>query len=77
MVFAIAFTETLGGTSFTKIALYDAKKSEEGSFASWKYDSPEIKIMKFCNSGQFILCAAAENLIMVVDAYNGKEVILF
>jgi len=73
-LFAVAFTETLGGTSFPKIALYDLKKYEDGCFTSWKYDCSEIKMLKFSNSGLYILCATAENLILVVDAYNGLEV---
>jgi hypothetical protein len=51
LIFALAFIETLGGSSFTKIALYDTKKYEEGAFTSWKYDCAEIKVMRFSNSG--------------------------
>lgn len=40
LIYAISYTETVGGTEFTKIALYDINKHEEGAFSSWNYDCP-------------------------------------
>ena len=37
LVFAIAYTETLGGHSFNKVALYDLSKYEDGCFENWNY----------------------------------------
>ena len=69
LIFVIAYTESLGGHSFTKVALYDVNKYEDGCFENWKYDCPEIKIIKFSSSGNLILCATSENYILVFDAY--------
>lgn len=52
LIFAVAFTETLAGTNFSKIALYDLLNYSEGSFKSSKYQCGEIKQLKFSNNGQ-------------------------
>jgi WD40 repeat protein len=74
LVFAIAYSESLGGHNLTKIALYDMEKYEEGCFANWKFDCPEIKILKFSNNGDYILCATAESHIFIIDSYQGQKI---
>lgn len=70
LIFVIAYTETLGGHSYSKIALYDVQKYEDGCFENWKYEFPEIKIIKFSNNGDYILCTS-ETAILIIDAYQG------
>lgn len=51
------------------------KNYQQESFENWKFDISEIKILKFSNNGNLILCATSENQIMVIDAYKGDKVI--
>ncbi|EGR33180.1 WD domain protein [Ichthyophthirius multifiliis] len=71
LVYAISYTESLGGADFTKIALYDVKKHEEGSFAFWNYDCAEIRTIKFSQCGNLILCSTVDNIIIVIDSFEG------
>lgn len=77
LVYAISYTETVGGTDFTKIAMYDITKHEGGAFASWNYDCSQIRTLKFSQCGDFILCSTVDNQIMVIDAFDGVVVIYF
>ncbi|KRX07764.1 WD40-repeat-containing domain [Pseudocohnilembus persalinus] len=74
LIFAVAYQETIAGTSFSKVALYDLKNYDTGCFTDWKFECSEIKQIKFSNSGKYIVCACAENYIMVLDAYQGNEI---
>lgn len=74
IVFAVAFTENFGGTNFAKVALYDAKNYESGSFKSWQYDCSEIKMLKFSNNNDFILCTTSDNYILVINSYEGTKI---
>ena len=83
-MFALTYIETIGGTSFSKISVYDSNKFEDGKiynllnyqiiigcFANWKFDCPEIKVLKFSPSGDYIIAGTERNRILLIDSFEG------
>ena len=73
LIFVVAYVENVLGTSYTKICLYDVQNYHKGAFNTWKYDFGEIRILKFSLCGKQILCATADNLIVILDAFEGTK----
>lgn len=49
--------------------------NKQGSFESWSYgDVGEVKMLKFSNNGQLIVCGTSENCIALIDAFKGSLV---
>ncbi|KAL4472618.1 hypothetical protein ABPG74_018567 [Tetrahymena malaccensis] len=71
LVYAISYTETVGGSDFTKIALYDINKHEQGAFASWNYDCAQVRTLKFSQNGEQILCSTIDGYILLIDSFEG------
>jgi len=72
VLFAIAYMEShVAENPVNKIRLYDMEKYVDGSFNSWNVECPEIRLMKFSNSGSYLLLSTIENCILLLDAYDG------
>ncbi len=56
------------------INLYNLESVMQGPFKVFKIDSisSEIKQVKFSNDGQFMICTTNDNLILVLDAFEGN-----
>jgi len=73
VLFAIAYVDShVNENPVNKIRLYDIEKYSEGSFNSWNVECPEIRMMKFSNSGTYLLLSTVENCILILDAYEGS-----
>ena len=57
--------------------MYSIEESEGGPFVDWCKDYNEIKMIKFSPSGQYMLLATSDNLIVMVDAIEGHEKMRF
>lgn len=55
------------------INLYNSESVLKGPFKVFKIDNVtnEIKQLKFSNDGSFIMCATTDNIILLIDAYEG------
>jgi WD40 repeat protein len=55
------------------INLYDVESVIDGPFKVFKIDniSSELKQVKFSNDGTYIICTTNDNLILVLDAFEG------
>lgn len=54
------------------INLYATENVLQGPFKVFKIDSNnEIKEMKFSNDGLFLICTTIENVILIVDSFDG------
>lgn len=72
LVFAVAFVESINKESAVNaVKLYDISNFKEGNFVSFKVDCPEIRCLKFSNTGKHILLSTIENSIIILDAYDG------
>lgn len=72
LVFAVAFVESIGKESPSNaVKLYDISNFKEGNFVSFKVDCPEVRYLKFSNTGKHILLSTIENSIILLDAYDG------
>jgi COMPASS component SWD2 len=69
-------TEKGSDKVFNYINLYNTESVLKGPFKVFKIDmvTTEIKQVKFANDGTFMICTTNENLILVVDAYEGSIV---
>jgi len=58
------------------INLFEADEVLKSPFKVFKIDSisSEIKQLKFSNDGNFIICTTVDNLLLVVDAYDGTVI---
>jgi WD40 repeat protein len=58
------------------INLYDADNVLKSPFKVFKVDcvSSEIKQLKFTNDGLYIICTTVDNLVLVIDAFEGTIV---
>jgi COMPASS component SWD2 len=58
------------------INLYNVESVIQGPFRVYKIDnvSSEIKQIKFSNDGNFIICTTNEDLILVLDAFEGHVI---
>jgi len=55
------------------INLYATDSVENGPFKVFKIDSGnEIKEMKFSNDENFLICTTIDNMILVIDSFEGK-----
>jgi WD40 repeat protein len=53
------------------INLYETEWISKGHFKIFKLEEPEIKQLKFTPDGQHLICTTSDNLILVLDAYEG------
>ena len=73
VVFAAAWTEQQLDKTHARICLFAKEKCETGPFADWKLDNySDIKIMKFSKCGDLLLLAFSDNVILLLDAFEGK-----
>ena len=55
------------------VNLYATESVLNGPFKVFKIDSGnEIKEMKFSNDGNFLICTTIDNVILIVDSFEGK-----
>lgn len=56
------------------INLYNAESVDDGPFKVFKIDSisSEIKQLKFSNDGSIIVCTTIDNIILILDAWEGE-----
>lgn len=74
VVFAAAWSEMSTDKPYARILLFSAEKCSDGPFSDWKLEKySEIKMLKFSNCGDLILIATSDNMIVLLDAYEGKE----
>jgi COMPASS component SWD2 len=80
VVLAVSVFKKENEKSMNRIDLYDVKKyhEEECRFDSWRLDQiPEIVMIKFSNSGAYILICTVQSKIIVLDAFEGKLIAEF